>query len=346
MLILLFLLVTACNSQAEFLDFGTTSNSPPPPKERHAFLAPNEVYISKLPPLLHGSTEGVYVSVGAERGFIGASISSKNSHLLLIDIDPNVTFYNKVNTALLSLAQTGNRQDYWKLRMTATNDEWLSAIGFRSPPETVKEILSNPETWRWWEKNVRDVGTKEEPTWWRYVYDSSWRTPSDQGAFQDTIYWYNDNLFLRIQALAKDGKIQAHTLDLNDSQKVQELTEKMKTSDLNVSVLDLSNVWQKEYMKRRIVKELISKFGIIAHPQSVLLLTDQDSFIPGFFTLGRHLRSHGPPQWPFVFRAYTFRYIREKGGVPFRSFGSFYKSRNKLVEIKKGFCSFLFELFR
>ena len=78
--------------------------------KKASFLAPNEEYPADAVRILDQAVSGVYLSVGTERGFIGAALASNITHLLLADRDPRVVFFNRINIALLTVAQS--REEY------------------------------------------------------------------------------------------------------------------------------------------------------------------------------------------------------------------------------------------
>src|SRR4051794_37240411 len=70
------------------------------PKFR-VFYTSTEMQISRAKPILDQAPEGLYVTVGADRGFRAASLSSKVTHLLLLDVSSRIVRYNKLNIELL-----------------------------------------------------------------------------------------------------------------------------------------------------------------------------------------------------------------------------------------------------
>ena len=88
--------------------------------KRAAFLTPNEHYPSLALPAFKESIRGVYISVGTERGFIGAAFSHA-THLLLVDIHPDVAEFNRINVRDANLLEFTLRQS--KLGETQTQTQ-------------------------------------------------------------------------------------------------------------------------------------------------------------------------------------------------------------------------------
>ena len=62
------------------------------------YLPPNEQHPAVGLPIYRKSNHGVYVSVGSERSFIGAALSSANG-LFVIDYDPDATHFMRAGRA-------------------------------------------------------------------------------------------------------------------------------------------------------------------------------------------------------------------------------------------------------
>ncbi len=291
------------------------------------YLAPNEFNTFHLPPLVGKAARGAYVAVGTERGFIGAALDPQATHLVLVDHEPATVLYNRINTALLALSDTGDRADYWRLRMTASRQDWIDAAQARHLPPEMTALLSDPQTWDWWRATARSEGTAEYPTNWRYFYHDQWRPEAEREPFRRSVYWNDDTLFARIQKMAKEGNIYSVPLDLGDTAKVKDLVGALDRAHVKVSVLDLSNAWQRRYLWRSAAKRLVAAVGKVADPDSVLLLSDGEG-LRGLL----QMRAGGPTDWPFIYRAYTYHFIDQNGGVPFSNPASFYPSRNTLLD--------------
>lgn len=78
------------------------------PSNPGIYLPPNEQHPARALPIYRKSNHGVYVSVGTERSFLGASLAR---------YDPLALRFAEVNRALL--AASSDRANYINLRLTA-----------------------------------------------------------------------------------------------------------------------------------------------------------------------------------------------------------------------------------
>lgn len=226
------------------------------------FVSPNEQMPSRALPILRRAGPGVYVSVGTERGFIGAALTPKADSLLLLDRDAHVVRYNRVNAALLALAK--DRRDYLELRRWASHEDWRARAPGVAPE--LRALLEDAQLWAWWRKTLREPG-----------FESLHAPPPPvEGpyAFQGANYLHDDALFARLHAMAKAGRIKAHQLELGDSAALPSLVRALKAGGVQLSVLDISNAWGPAYMDELGVESLVQAFGAVASPsQSLLMLS-------------------------------------------------------------------------
>jgi hypothetical protein len=61
-------------------------------------VGPNEWNTQAAIPIWEKAISGLYIAVGTERGFIGASVCPSISHLVLVDRHPDVVLFNRLNT--------------------------------------------------------------------------------------------------------------------------------------------------------------------------------------------------------------------------------------------------------
>src|ERR1035438_7273970 len=94
------------NVYGQFIDL----KLPIVPEQSNHWLGPNESQPTKGRNIYSHLAAGVYVTVGADRGLIYAGLSPNVTHILLLDIDNEVTRFNRINITLLQLAD--NRGDY------------------------------------------------------------------------------------------------------------------------------------------------------------------------------------------------------------------------------------------
>jgi len=89
--------------------------------DHETYVKPNEYRPDVVENLLKKTNTGVYISVGSERSFIGASMAN-SEYLYLVDYDYIVNQYNMINIWLLQLAV--NYTSYIHLRNAKTIETW------------------------------------------------------------------------------------------------------------------------------------------------------------------------------------------------------------------------------
>lgn len=261
------------------------------------FVAPNEQKPREALAIVGKAPGGVYVSVGTERGFIGAALAPGTTHLLLLDRDSNVVRFNHINIALLKLAK--DRGEYIDWRLYATHEEWVAAARERGlDPETF-EWIRDFESWKWWQHVVR-----RNPEFLP-LHLAPGSVEGIEEMFQDANYVYDDALFDKVHELAKRNRIKSVVADLSDGKVVRTVVEALQNAKLPISVLDLSNAWWPDYISERRSARLIGQFQQVAIPQSVLLLTNSADRID-------HNR-HWNRSWDYI--GFTFDDITSTGGT-------------------------------
>lgn len=104
-------------------------------------LVPNEPHPAISQPILDAAPAGALISVGTERAFAAASAAAHFTHLLMVDMDPNVIFFNRFNLALLKLA-AGDRATYLHLRFKAKPAELLERANQAGLDSSLMEALN------------------------------------------------------------------------------------------------------------------------------------------------------------------------------------------------------------
>lgn len=242
------------------------------------YVLPNELDPQKARSIWSQSISGVYVSVGTERGFVGAAVSDA-THLVLTDIIPSVVFFNRMNIALLKISN--NRDDYLFLRLRATYEDWLKRLPrFLQIGDSEDELslLADKSAWRWWNARVRGIidtslNSKESElykTRWNISMSMVHAQPSS--AFQNVNYLYDDVLFERLHAMALSNRLGAYLLDLRDIEKVTGLLRSIQARGQEISVFDMSNAWWDNFTKFVERRNLFRQLGN-AHPLGILLMT-------------------------------------------------------------------------
>jgi hypothetical protein len=197
------------------------------------YLPPNEQHPAVALPIYRKGNHGAYVSVGSERSFIGAALS-KASALFVIDYDPETIRFANINRALL--AASTDRADYLSLRLNASPELWRQRSWRLSAED--KEILSNPDSWTFWDKKVR-----KNQTAWDNAFGHFHTEPKGPGdPFFASNYLFDDRLYDHLSRLAKASRIWAHQLDLRHLSEVRSFCEMLKSKGLTLGIFDTSDV--------------------------------------------------------------------------------------------------------
>lgn len=197
------------------------------------YLPPNEQHPAVGLPIYRKSNHGVYVSVGTERSFIGAALSSAQA-LFVIDYDAQAIQFAKINRALLAVST--DRADYLELRLTASPELWRLRSGRLAAED--KETLANPASWTFWDNKVR-----HNQTAWNNAFGHFHTEPRGSGdPFFAANYLFDDRLYSHLSHLAKGSLIWARQLDLRHENEVRSLCEELKSKGLILGVIDTSDV--------------------------------------------------------------------------------------------------------
>ena len=258
--------------------------SRPPKPNFQIFPVSSEIQIGKIQHMIQRVPCGMYLTVGAERGFRAASMSDKITALYLLDIHDDIIRYNKINRELL---KAPFRQVYLDLRWDTPFSEWQKLF------EEVQRLFGyvvpiTEDDFVWWQKNVRDLNREA------YVLPESLNrlnkappceskdVPEEEKAvdlgqvidYKSGNYLFYDDLYNRIHRLAIQNRIYTSKINLMDQQQVQTLVEYIRESGLTLSVLDLDNLFHKDYMGQDAYHQLLPQFIHLGEETSVLLVMD------------------------------------------------------------------------
>src|SRR5689334_21034314 len=86
------------------------------------FIISTEMVIGRARPILEKAPSGLFVTVGSERGFRGASMAPGTTHLLLLDFSPSIVRFNRMNAELL---KAPTLREYRKLRWDSSYQDWV-----------------------------------------------------------------------------------------------------------------------------------------------------------------------------------------------------------------------------
>ena len=112
-------------------------------KNFKVFPLSTEMQIGKMRNLINKAPGGIYLTVGGERAFRGASMFEGIEHLIILDISPIIIKFNKINIELL---KAKNKEDYKKLRWSSNFFEWKKTSSILTEQDFV-----------WWVKNIRNI---------------------------------------------------------------------------------------------------------------------------------------------------------------------------------------------
>jgi len=204
------------------------------------FIVPNEQHLGIHKETFAKLSEGIYLTVGTERGLMSSALSGgKIKALIQVDLDPKVVIFNRINRALLAVSKS--REHYLRLRLESSHSDWLMLLEkTKNLSNEDREILSRAEAWLWWKDQVQSLSD-----WQKFHQDP--RSNLDQ-AYLNSNYLFDDVLFARIAELAKQNKI----IIVHDSvgtetfrARVQQISEAL---GLKISAVDMSNAWQEGYL--------------------------------------------------------------------------------------------------
>ena len=236
------------------------------------FVAPNEWHQEDTLPIIKDAPKGAYVAVGTERGFVGASLTPNATHLILTDFDPDVVEYNRINIALLAVAN--DRQDYLKLRQARVYSEWKGRL-----PLTREQF----SFWRTYQNQLTE--------------DNSYYVKFDMDVLQmdqyfiGSSYLKDDKLFAKLQKMARENKLQAVLLDYSNLEGVKKFVSDLIAAKIKISVFDPSNAWVDLYTLSNLMDDMLNEIRRATLENSRLLVS----------------RGYIVPYW--LYAGYTFGYI-------------------------------------
>jgi len=237
--------------------------------EKQVFPLSTEPQIGKIRNLIERAPEnGIYISVGGERAFRGASMYSTIDHLIIFDISPDIKQFNSINSFLL---KAKNKESYKHLRWYSKFSEW------KKVDAKLKE-----KDFDWWDKNIRNPHKYTDSEWfnkmdhlcnknpqekYQYIYDlMPEKTPiniktivesSDIIDYKSGNYLFNDKLYARLHKLAVNNKIKVIQMDLRNSKDQKLLIEVIQKINNKIAVLDLDNLYEELYMGEKKFKQAL-----------------------------------------------------------------------------------------
>ncbi len=266
LVVLPFMSNQALASRCEILFFDLSLQSDrvttvPASEKGTGFIVPNEKNIGAVRATFAEASAGIYVSVGTERGFMGAALTGQATKaLVLVDVDPRAFLFNLLNKSLLQLAT--DRRDYLELRLRSSFATIaLRAKNSSSISSESRELLSHPEHWIWWTRHV------QRHSEWREFHDPA------QPAYRDANYLFDDGLFNSLSALAKQGRIFVYNSNLKADGLRTKLFGLARALNMRLSVLDFSNAWDEGYLGLQVTVGILNSVREITDPKTYFVFT-------------------------------------------------------------------------
>ncbi len=251
----------------------------------YVFIAPNEKHPQNSRDILAQAPDGVLVSVGTERGFISASLGAGIDHLIQLDSSFEVVAYNQINAVLLALSRT--REDYLFLRFQADHSRWVSRLAssaFDNP--MYRKILSSTH-WDAWNRDVRAAKSHDYSDFHRR-WDGQKKPCHD--CFSGANYLFDDVLYTKLAEMAKAGNIEAHFADFGRVNYIESMFRDMTATGKKISILDLSNAWEPQYLTTEKLARLLETIKPYVHPKAILLLSRMNNVHQSFDYFGFDFR--------------------------------------------------------
>lgn len=228
-----------------------------------SFVRPNERRPKKALPIWKESTNGTYVSVGTERGFIGFA-NSKADALVMVDFHPYVVTYNETNRILLKLAN--DFKDYVFLKKSASFNEIYKRMQQSKMFEATELAwMQSSFVQKLWNESYRSSGSFMGRDFW-----AKWGL----GGFAQVSYMVTPDLFEKLSRAARENRIVVRQGNLNNQLAQVDLGHLIEKLGGHLSVLDLSNAWESHFIRPEPMNTLTKRMQARASAKSLILLTN------------------------------------------------------------------------
>jgi len=249
--------VQAGNEIPAFVSFQPSGSKKLEPKiEFDVFLISTEMQIGKIKGLVERAPEGAYVTVGAERGFRGASMAPHITHLFLMDILPDIHRFNRINAELL---KTPTRQAYRHLRWQASYEGWMSHKQTVETQHAVTVQLDRAD-YEWWVKRVRNLDNMSYPLPEVLNKDGYWLYPKKFSQIRN-------KLVRTYKALAKLPEVQFTQKELLTTLSRDEIQAALKNVEIASPLTE--EEWNWWFSWGRDEKKVCSKLWL-KHPEQAI----------------------------------------------------------------------------
>jgi hypothetical protein len=253
------------------------------------FPVSDEFEMGKAWPILKQAPRGVYVSVGSERSFRGASMADATA-LVVVDVGVSVLRFSRINRELLK-ADTLRR--YLDLRFGASFEEW---VAFQDNQKIQMRLTKEDHVW--WKENVALNRRSVMAGWPREIVTNvletidscykdwqasagSTRSLIDYVDYETGNYTYDEVLYQRLHVLALSDKIFVVGINLVQPEAVTQLVGVLRNEGEPVAVLDIDNAFLRGYIGDK-TTFLLESFLPIAQNKGIVLgmLTNYNRCFP------------------------------------------------------------------
>lgn len=278
------------------------------------FPISSEMQIGKLHPIILRAPEGGYVTVGAERSFRAVSMMPQATFLLQFDVAGDIVRFNLINKELLKCP---SRKQYQHLRWHASFLDWKAYIAERFE-KGVKVKLSKDD-FEWWQKNIRDLDAmnyqlpeylnryhKSPPCDANDTYEKSLDLATVLD-YKTGNYLFYDNLYANLHRLAIEERILTLQINLRDKTQIDKLVEYLNNNKLQIGILDLDNLYYKDYLGQEAFHTLLHALKPIGMDDSILIvMSNYKDFACGQYQIYMGFRFNQVDTWPKSLRMQTF----------------------------------------
>ncbi len=241
-----------------------------------SYLIPNESNPEALTPALKEAPSGIYLTVGTERSFFGAVLAKNITHLLVVDLDPQVKAYNEINRAFLIYSDTPKILAFMKF--TRNFDEWLIAKD---------DLIQRGYHLEASALNLYNFKKYQNTIWGSpNGFDNQLKIFFEEDAknnrLYETNYLFHDPAFRKLKKMAEDRRMQFEVGNFANSEYIAALVRSIQEAQLKIGVVDLSNMYS-GYIGPRNLAETLLELTKASHKNTVLVGTMM-TFTSYFYT--------------------------------------------------------------
>ncbi len=279
------------------------------------FPISSEMQMGKLMPMLQKAPQGIYLTVGGERSFKGASMMPNVTYLFQMDLAQSIVKFNLINKELL---KAPNKEMYKTLRWDASFLDWKAFVA-QSHHKNIKVHLTIQD-FEWWEDNIRDLNEMNYPLPEQLNrYHKSLPCDETDDAYEKKVnlatildyksgnYLFDDVLYQRLHQLAVENRILTMQINLRDASQTKKLTQYLKDNKMTIGVMDFDNLYYEDYLGAQSYEQLLQTLKPVTTPQTLLIvMANYKDFACGQFQMYFGMRYHHVNQWTTFFDMQKF----------------------------------------